>query len=99
MNATLYFQTLSSVHACAGSNSGRLLASQRNESAQPLVAKVKPTPDKQGHIDRCEDIAEERIADAHVGSDCTAKIASQQDRSKNGGTWNFGQNNTDEQNE
>src|SRR6267378_2650778 len=99
MNATPHFQTLSSRPHWCWPNSGHLLASQRNERAQPPVAKVKSTPDKQGHIDRCEDIAEERIADAHVGSDCTAKIASQQDRSKNGGTWNCVQNNTDEQND
>src|SRR5438128_12230364 len=63
----------------------RKLTSQWNVCAQPVISKEEPSPDQHAHVDREEDVREKGIADAHMGCDCAAKIACQQDRTKNGG--------------
>jgi len=62
----------------------RLLTSQRNEHAQPVIAQEKCDPNQHAKNDR----KVEWFADAHVGSGCAAKIGCQQDRTKDGSTRN-----------
>src|SRR6266478_1805884 len=79
--------------------SSSLAATQRNELPQPAVARVKPSPDQHAHINREQDVAEQRQANAQLAGDCAAQIACQQDRAKNRSTRNREENNADEQND
>src|SRR5204863_8013926 len=49
------------------------LIPQWDERAQPLIAQVKPAPDKHADNDR-EQNREPWIASAHVGGNCAAQI-------------------------
>ncbi len=64
------------------------LISQRNECVQPVFAQKDPTPHQRTDIDWEEEVGEDWIADAQMGSDCAAQKPGQQDRAKNGGTRN-----------
>ena len=60
------------------------------------IAQPKPDPEQRGDVEREQDVAEERAADAHVGRDGSAEIAGPEHRAEHGGARHEIQRQADE---
>src|SRR6266566_9438033 len=81
----------------AGFPSRHPRTTEREEGAKPVFAKEEPSPNHRGDVGGEEDVRDQRIADAHMGSNGTTEITGQKDGPQNGGLRNHIEGDADQE--